>query len=203
MKWRWLPHRFKAKLNCNTWRSEEITIKRNLIALSILALFCTVSTADDGGSTIMTKAEVEATIAQGMARLAEGGTVSDIVMRHIDVGESNFGVSMVQRSKVEANGIETGIAHVNLDEIYYVVEGEGIMVTGGEFIDPESVDSNLLGAMLRGEISGGVLQAVKPGDIAIIPKGMPHGWHEIHTDTISYLIFRGDPEKEMAVKTEQ
>ncbi|MCG8415718.1 MAG: hypothetical protein MI746_16005 [Pseudomonadales bacterium] len=178
-------------------------MKKELIALGLVTLACTASTADEDGSTIMTKAEVEATIAQGMARLAEGRTVSDIVMRHIDVGESNFGVSMVQRSKVEANGVETGIAHVNLDEIYYVVEGEGIMVTGGEFVDPQSTDSNLLGAMLRGEISGGVLQPVKSGDIAIIPKGMPHGWHEIHTDTISYLIFRGDPEKEMAIKSEQ
>jgi len=174
--------------------------------IRILIVTLGISTAGnviaDDGSTIMTKEEVESTLAEGLARLAEGRTVSDIVMRHIDVGESNFGVSVVQRSKVEDNGVETGIAHVNLDEIYYIVEGEGIMVTGGEFVDPQSSFSQLLGGMLRGEISGGALQAVKPGDIAIIPKGMPHGWHEIHSDTISYIIFRGDPEKEMAIKSD-
>jgi uncharacterized RmlC-like cupin family protein len=43
---------------------------------------------------------------------------------------------------------------------------------------------------------------VKPGDIAIIPKGMPHGWHEMVTDSISYIIHRGDPHKVMQEITE-
>ncbi|HJO10909.1 MAG TPA: AraC family ligand binding domain-containing protein, partial [Gammaproteobacteria bacterium] len=84
-----------------------------------------------------------------------------------------------------------------------VVSGEGTMVTGGEFIDKQVSDGGMLGAMERGEIRGGVLQKVKPGDIAIIPKGMPHGWHEIDTDSISYIIFRGDPEEVMGIKLEQ
>jgi mannose-6-phosphate isomerase-like protein (cupin superfamily) len=171
----------------------------------ILAPFIFV-TADnhesDGGSTIMSKEEVDTTLAQGLANLAEGRTVSDIVMRHIDVGEEHMGVSVVQRSKVEDTGVETGIAHVNLDEIYYIVSGQGTMVTGGEFVDKQTSNSSLLGPMERGEIRGGVLQFVKPGDIAIIPKGMPHGWHEIETDNISYIIFRGDPDKVMKIKTE-
>ena len=158
------------------------------------------SLAQDGGSTIMTKEEVDATLAQGLAVLAEGRAISDIVMRHIGVGDENIGVSVVQRSKVEDDGVETGIAHVNLDEIYYIVSGEGTMVTGGEFIDKQTSNSSLLGPMERGEIRGGVLQKVKPGDIAIIPKGMPHGWHQIDTDTISYIIFRGDPDKVMQIK---
>ena len=154
------------------------------------------------GSVIMSKEEVESTLRQGLEELENGNSVSDIVMRHIDVGGQNMGVSVVQRSKVAFEGKETGIAHVNLDEIYYIVSGEGTMVTGGEFIDMQTSVSNLLGPMERGEIRGGVLQQVKPGDIAIIPKGMPHGWHEITTDAISYIIFRGDPDEVMAVKTE-
>jgi len=179
------------------------TLPRSLITLVLCCGFGITSLADDGGSTIMRKAEVDETLQQGLANLAEGRTVSDIVMRHIGVGEQNMGVSVVQRSKVEANGVETGIAHVHLDEIYYIVEGEGTMVTGGEFVDKQTSNSSLLGPMERGEIRGGVLQHVKPGDIAIIPKGMPHGWHEMTTDTISYIIFRGDPDKVMQVKTTQ
>ena len=71
------------------------------------------------------------------------------------------------------------------------------MITGGEFVDMQTSHSDLLGAMRRGQLIGGVLQKVKPGDIAIIPKGMPHGWHEIVTDSIGYIIFRGDPKKVM------
>ena len=106
----------------------------------------------------------------------------------------------MQRGRVDIRETETGIAHINLDEIYYIVAGEGTMVTGGQFNDPSEINSALLGSMLRGEIVGGALQPVKVGDIAIIPKGMPHGWHEITTDTISYIIFRADPTEEMLIK---
>ena len=40
----------------------------------------------------MSKAEIDATLKQGLANLATGRTVSDIVMRHIGVGEENMGV---------------------------------------------------------------------------------------------------------------
>ncbi|PCJ27079.1 MAG: hypothetical protein COA96_03960 [SAR86 cluster bacterium] len=173
-----------------------------ILAIGLGCGFLASSLADEGGATIMSKEEVDTTLLQGLANLAEGGTVSDIVMRHISVGEEYMGVSVVQRTRAEDNGIETGIAHVNLDEIYYIVAGEGTMITGGEFIDKKTSVSSLLGPMERGEIRGGTLQKVKPGDIAIIPKGMPHGWHEMTTDTISYIIFRADPDKVMNIKTQ-
>tara|TARA_B100001250_G_scaffold201101_1_gene172423 strand:+ start:765 stop:1322 length:558 start_codon:yes stop_codon:yes gene_type:complete len=155
-------------------------------------------TAD--ASVIIPKEEVDSTLLQGLANIAEGRTVSDIVVRHIDVGEEHLGVSVVQRDKVEIRETETAIAHVDLDEIYYIVAGEGTMITGGNFTNPTETNSSLLGPMLRGEVTGGTHQPVKVGDIAIIPKGMPHGWHEITSDTISYIIFRGDPNKVMQIK---
>jgi mannose-6-phosphate isomerase-like protein (cupin superfamily) len=158
--------------------------------------------AQDGGSTIIPKREVNEVLLQGLDNLAAGGSVSDIVVRHLNVGEENIGVSVVQRTKVDVRDTITGIAHPDLDEIYYIVSGTGTMVTGGEFVDKQSNVSQLLGPMDRGELRGGVLQYVEPGDIAIIPKGMPHGWHKIDTDAISYIIFRGDPNKVMDTKNE-
>ena len=73
-------------------------------------------------------------------------------------------------------------------------------MTGGQFKDPTKINSDLLGGMLRGEILGGTLQPIKVGDIAIISKGMPHGWHEITSDIIAYTIFRADPNEEMDLK---
>jgi mannose-6-phosphate isomerase-like protein (cupin superfamily) len=153
--------------------------------------------AQDGGATIIPKREVNEVLLQGLDNLATGSTVSDIVVRHLDVGDEYIGVSVVQRSKVDVRDTIGGIAHPDLDEMYYIVSGTGIMVTGGEFVNKQSSVSSLLGPMDRGEIRGGVLQYVEPGDIAIIPKGMPHGWHKTDTDTISYIIFRGDPNKVM------
>ena len=91
--------------------------------------------AQDGGSTIIPKREVNEVLLQGLDNLADGGTVSDIVVRHLEVGEENIGVSVVQRSKVEVRDTIIGIAHPDLDEIYYMVSGTGTMVTGGEFVN--------------------------------------------------------------------
>ena len=177
-------------------------MRRPAICFVVLTLLTGVPAfAQDGGSTIIPGREVNEVLLQGLDNLAGGSTVSDIVVRHLNVGEENIGVSVVQRSKVEVRDTINGIAHPDLDEIYYIVSGTGTMVTGGEFVNKQSNVSPLLGPMDRGEIRGGVLQYVEPGDIAIIPKGMPHGWHKIDSDAISYIIFRGDPNKVMDVKT--
>ena len=77
------------------------TFSRLIATLALSSCCIVTSAADEGGSTIMSKEEVDATLEQGLANLATGRTVSDIVMRHIGVGEENMGVSVVQRSKVE------------------------------------------------------------------------------------------------------
>ncbi len=178
--------------------------KKTVLTLFIWLSSFTFIYADDhsrvSASVIIPREEVDTTLLEGLSRIAGERSVSDIVVRHVDVGEEYLGVSVVQRDKIEVSDTETGIAHIALDEIYYIVAGEGTMVTGGQFKDPTKIDSDLLGGMLRGEIVDGTLQPVKVGDIAMIPKGMPHGWHEITTDTISYIIFRADPTKEMNIK---
>jgi mannose-6-phosphate isomerase-like protein (cupin superfamily) len=175
-------------------------LKKAISTLFVLGLLGNTSFAQDGGSTIISKKEVDVVFEQGLENLSTGRTVSDIVVRHIDAGEEFVGVSVVQRPKTGVPDTYTGIAHGDLDETYYIVSGEGTMITGGEFVDVQHSVSGLLGPMQRGEIKNGVLQKVKPGDIAIIPKGMPHGWHEIVTDSIGYIIFRGDPNKVMEEK---
>jgi mannose-6-phosphate isomerase-like protein (cupin superfamily) len=171
------------------------------LVLFTLALF-PVGNAQAQTGTYITTADVEATEAAGLARLKEDSsrTISDIMIRHVDVGDEQLGVAVVQRTKRVAGGPLRGIAHVKLDEIYYVVSGQGTMVTGGPFTGVTETNSALLGPMLAGTMEGGMSKKMGPGDIVIVPKGVPHGWSEITSDTISYLIFRTDPEKVMELK---
>ena len=69
--------------------------------LVLLLLAGAPALAQEGGSTIIPKREVNEVLLRGLDNLAGGGAVSDIVVRHLDVGEENMGVSVVQRSKVE------------------------------------------------------------------------------------------------------
>ncbi len=171
-----------------------------LVLLVILMFPVDRALAQTDVGTYITTADVEATEAEGAERLRARGTISDLMIRHVDVGDEQLGVAVVQRTKTSPRASLRGIAHLKLDEIYYVLSGEGTMVTGGPFTDTTLTDSALLGPMQSGVMQGGAAQRMKPGDIAIIPKGVPHGWREITTDTISYLVFRTDPEKVMNLK---
>jgi hypothetical protein len=105
-------------------------------------------------------------------------------------------------SSAAAPGTATGIAHDAQTETYIIVSGGGTLVTGGRIVNgrrsaPDGqVTLVLNGPSCSGRIEGPdvVKKAVKPGDIIIIPAGVPHGWTDI-TDHVDYLSVRPDPER--------
>lgn len=94
-------------------------------------------------------------------------------------------------------GLSSGLYHSGQTEGYYIVSGEGTIVTGGHIINgrtsaPDAeVTTTLNGPSCSGRIGGNdvVHKFVKTGDIVIIPAGVPHGWDEIK-DHVDYLSFR-------------
>jgi mannose-6-phosphate isomerase-like protein (cupin superfamily) len=65
-----------------------------------------------------------------------------------------------------------GIAsvHKNESEFMVILEGEGVIVTGGTIVNPKD-----LGANIDGEaIAGGIDNRMKKGDWIFVPKGLPH-----------------------------
>jgi hypothetical protein len=95
-----------------------------------------------------------------------------------------------------------GISHDHQTETYVIVSGSGTMVTGGQIAGgrksaPNSeVTTTLNGPSCSGRIVGNdvVKRVVNPGDIIIIPAGVPHGWLEI-PDHVDYLSVRPDPDR--------
>ncbi len=102
-------------------------LKKTVLTLFIWLSSFTFIYADDhssvNASVIIPREEVDATLLEGLSRIAGDRSISDIVVRHIDVGEEYLGVSVVQRDRVEVSDTETGIAHIALDEIYCIVAG--------------------------------------------------------------------------------
>ncbi|MEZ5421455.1 MAG: cupin domain-containing protein [Vicinamibacterales bacterium] len=105
-------------------------------------------------------------------------------------------------SAAPAPGTATGIAHDHQTETYIIVSGGGTLVTGGHIANgrksaPDSqVTTTLNGPSCSGRIEGAdvVKKVVKPGDIVIIPAGVPHGWIDI-ADHVDYLSVRPDPDR--------
>ena len=65
-----------------------------------------------------------------------------------------------------------GIAsvHKNDGEFMLVLEGEGVVVTGGTVVNPKDLGANIDGDAIQ----GGTDNRMKKGDIIFVPKGLPH-----------------------------
>lgn len=126
--------------------------------------------------------------------------ISDRPIRIVDVGGYKNGVYGVFRPQ-ELSG--DSIRHqTSVSEIYYMLEGSGILVTGGTMSDEISsgVSSNTGSENFRGSaVVGGVSRKISAGDVVVIPGNVPHWWSSLDSD-IRYLIFRPDPDNKQTAR---
>jgi len=104
-------------------------------------------------------------------------------------------------SDMGRNSGASGIMHMHQTETYIVVQGSGVLVTGGQVMNgrlsaPESsVTTTLNGPSCSGQIVGDwVSKHVYEGDIIIMPAGTPHGWLDVPVG-VDYLSVRPDPDR--------
>ena len=116
-------------------------------------------------------AQIEAELAQSVSEL---GVVAGQSTR---VFETGAGRVVVRRREAGPNNASV---HPDLTEIYYIVDGAGTFVTGGEVSDPENRSAG---------ITGGVAQRVEAGDFVILPPGTPH-WFSHIEGSITYMETR-------------
>lgn len=129
--------------------------------------------------------------------------VSDRQIRMVDAGGYNVGVGVVRRPGSARQG---SIGHDNLTEVYYVLQGSGMLVTAGTQIDATPIDPasatyrELTGPSATGSgIRDGQSRRIGPGDVVIIPAGVPH-WFSSIEGTIEYLVVRVDPDQLLVKK---
>jgi mannose-6-phosphate isomerase-like protein (cupin superfamily) len=94
------------------------------------------------------------------------------------------------------------VHQTNVSETYYVLEGAGVLVTGGTLKKPVTPRQSGLGDWMdlsSNGIEGGVSRRLTKGDVVIIPGGVPHGWASVEGD-VTYLIVRSDPDKKISLK---
>ena len=136
---------------------------------------------------------------------APEGRVSDQQIRHVEAGDGNLGVGVVQRPRLEATTTIRGIQHHKQGEVYRVVSGSGTLVTSAKLTDAKPLDPDgqivrtLTGPSSTGIIEGGESRKIAAGDVVIIPADVAHGFSEI-TETITYLVIRIDSEKLVELK---
>ena len=137
------------------------------------------------------------------------GALADSVLRVLPIeSKYNVGVSVVRRSQVDGKTPPDAIVHDAITEVYQVIEGNGVLVTGGTLESPTPFPSDgpivrqIIGPSAFGKvILGGTRHDVGPGDIIVIPPHTAHGFAEISTKRIVYTLIRIDPQQILELRS--
>jgi mannose-6-phosphate isomerase-like protein (cupin superfamily) len=159
-----------------------------LIALVLLlSLSADQAPQAQSPAVFITKEEHQTTLTEQMAK-----NMVDQPIKLADVLGGKASVAMLHRAKPEANAL----IHDYVTETYYILSGSGTIVTGGSLGGAKPIDLNKYNAGMgqTGTRIGGESRKVKPGDIIIIPAGLPHSFSELD-GPISYLVYRFEPSK--------
>jgi len=82
-----------------------------------------------------------------------------------------------------------GELHQNFADIFFILEGHAMVVTGGKIVDEKSTGPG----EIRGKgVDGGTRQEVKAGDIVHIPAGMPHQTLVAEGETVTYFVIKAE-----------
>src|SRR5262245_17630333 len=89
-----------------------------------------------------------------------------------------FNVSIEHRT-----ALDTAASHDLDAELYYIVDGAGTLVTGGELVEPKRTNpTNWSGSAIK----GGDSRRVAKGDVMLIAEGVPH-WFSALEGSISVM----------------
>jgi len=136
-------------------------------------------------ATYVTTAEIDAALRQ----MPPTSTTSDKPIKTIDTGA--YKVTIVAVRRIPSKTADSGLVHNRVTELYQILTGAGMLETGGALVDGQPVDltSEAAGPSARGTIQGGESRRIGPGDVVVIPPGVPHRFSELE-GTITYLITR-------------
>jgi mannose-6-phosphate isomerase-like protein (cupin superfamily) len=85
--------------------------------------------------------------------------------------------------------IRSGVAelHENFADIFYVLEGQAALLTGGAIATPQRVAPG----ELRGDaVEGGTRLELRAGDVAHVPAGVPHQMLLDSDKSVTCLVFK-------------
>jgi mannose-6-phosphate isomerase-like protein (cupin superfamily) len=173
---------------------------RNTTLVASLAVFLTCASAAGQSRTApvvgITSAEIEAVL----KHTGPEGTGTDRQIKVADLGSYQIGVGILRRGPTKPGAPVAAITHSQVTEVFYIVSGTGTLVTGGPVendrpFPPETEFVRLaVGPSSGGVFKGGERRRIAPGDVVIVPAGVPHGFDDI-IDQLTYLSVRPDTDR--------
>jgi mannose-6-phosphate isomerase-like protein (cupin superfamily) len=136
-------------------------------------------------ATYVTAAEIDAALQQ----MPPNSTTYDKPIKTVDTGA--YKVTIVILRRVPGKTPDSALTHGRVTEVYQILTGAGMFETGGALVDGKPVDltSEAAGPSIRGTIQGGETRRIGPGDVVVVPPGLPHRFSKLE-GTITYLVTR-------------
>ena len=136
-------------------------------------------------ATYVTTAEIDAALRQ----MPPTSTTYDKPIKTVDTGA--YKVTIVVLRRIPSKTADSALVHDRVTEVYQILTGAGMFETGGALVDGKPVDltSEAAGPSVRGTIQGGESRRMGPGDVVVIPPGVPHRFSKLE-GTITYLVTR-------------
>jgi mannose-6-phosphate isomerase-like protein (cupin superfamily) len=169
----------------------RIIIRRCLCTAVVVAgLICTSllfakPATNSAPATYVTTAEIDAALGQ----MPPNTTTYDKPIKTIDTGA--YKVTIVILRRVPGKTPDSALLHDRVTEVYQILTGAGMFETGGALLEGKPVDltSEAAGPSVRGTIQNGESRRMGPGDVVVIPPGVPHRFSKLE-GTITYLVTR-------------
>ena len=155
-----------------------------------------------GEAVVVRNSEVQA-----IATRPDTALAYDSVARVVPIEAGyNVGVAVVRRRRVGDTTPPDALSHHKITEVYHIIDGTGVFVSGGAIADGKEMAADsrgvrrVVGPSVRGtRINGGTAVEVGPGDIIVVPPNTPHGFSRLVTAEIVYTVVRVDPERRLPV----
>ena len=141
--------------------------------------------ATNATTTYVTTAEIDAALRQ----MPPTSTTFDKPIKTVDTGA--YKVTIVVLRRIPSKTADSALLHDRVTEVYQILTGAGMFETGGMLVGGQPVDltSEAAGPSVRGTIQGGESRRIGPGDVVVIPPGVPHRFSKLE-GTITYLVTR-------------
>jgi glc operon protein GlcG len=96
------------------------------------------------------------------------------------ISEPGFRVNASRR-----DGPGEAEVHLSDTDIFYVLQGQATVVTGGQVVQPRTLSAT----EVRGtEVSGGEERRIGQGDVITIPRGVPHWFKQVDAPFTYYVV---------------
>ncbi len=160
----------------------------NILAFVWVAVFA--QAAGQASGTFVSKAELDEALKKALA--APGGNIVDQKIATTEIEGGKAHVAHLRRVRPETSAL----IHDHVTEIYYILEGSGVLMTGGRIENARESDLSNLGAGMShtGTHVGGTTQKLVPGDVFVVPAGVPHRFSQLD-GPIRYVVYRFEPGK--------